>query len=160
MFEFTNPKESEIQHSNMSSSTPPKIGTDHYQPSWLNSHHKNIKGKTYLQKNTLSYNTTNSIEPCFGKRGLNSFPNNKCITRKKFNAFADNTWNVSKMIISVFDAEENLVGNWQNAYYQHFLLFPTLFSEGFFFRGHLKSTLYHTPLYHTIPAFTDFNRET
>ena len=36
------------------------------------------------------------------------------------------------MIISVFDSVENLVGNGENAGYQHFLLFPQFFEKASF----------------------------
>ena len=39
------------------------------------------------------------------------------------------------MMIYVFDRAENIVGKGENAGYQHFLLFPTMFSKAFFFKG-------------------------
>ena len=36
---------------------------------------------------------------------------------------------VAKMMISVFDRVENIVGKGENAGYQHFLLFATMFSK-------------------------------
>ena len=44
------------------------------------------------------------------------------------------------MVISVFDRVENIMGKGENAGYQHFLLFPIMFSKGFFFKG-VKSGL-------------------
>ena len=38
------------------------------------------------------------------------------------------------MMIPVFDRVENIVGKGENAGYQHFLLFPTMFSKGFLYR--------------------------
>ena len=45
------------------------------------------------------------------------------MNRSKFKAFADNTLNVAKLMISLFDTVENTVGKGENAAYQHFLLF-------------------------------------
>ena len=39
-----------------------------------------------------------------------------------------------KMMISVSDRVENIVGKGENAGYQHFLLFPIMFSKDFFLR--------------------------
>ena len=36
------------------------------------------------------------------------------------------------MMISVFDRVENIVGEGENAGYQHFLLFPQCFQKGFY----------------------------
>ena len=36
------------------------------------------------------------------------------------------------MILGVLDKVENIVGKGENAGYQHFLHFPTMFSKGFF----------------------------
>ena len=38
------------------------------------------------------------------------------------------------MMIFLFDRAENTKGKGKNADYQHFLLFPTVFSKAFFFR--------------------------
>ena len=37
-------------------------------------------------------------------------------------------------MISVFDWAENIVGKGENAGYQHFFPFPTMFSKGFLYR--------------------------
>ena len=42
-------------------------------------------------------------------------------------AFAEDGSDVAKVIISVFDRVENIVGNGENASEQHFLLFPQYF---------------------------------
>ena len=47
----------------------------------------------------------------------------------KLKAFADNNLNVAKMMISVCDKFENVVGKGENAGYQHLLLFPQWFSK-------------------------------
>ena len=58
---------------------------------------------------------------------MNGFPDDKIITFIKLKAFADNKFNMEKMIISVFDGVENIVRQGENACYQHFLLFPRCF---------------------------------
>ena len=73
-------------------------------------------------------------EPCSVKRGLNSLPNDKILELTKLKAFADDKFNVSKMMRSVSNREENIVGKGENAGNQHFLLFPTMFSNAFFYR--------------------------
>ena len=54
----------------------------------------------------------------------------------KLNAFADDKFNVAKMItgISVFNGLEHSVGKAENAGYQYFSPFPTKFSKTFFLR--------------------------
>ena len=47
----------------------------------------------------------------------------------KFKAFADDKFNDAKMMISVFDIIENIVGKGENAGNQHFLLFPQCFHK-------------------------------
>ena len=46
-----------------------------------------------------------------------------------FKAFADNKLNVVLTMVSCFDRIENIVGNGENAGYQHFLLFPQCFQN-------------------------------
>ena len=53
----------------------------------------------------------------------------------KFTAFADDKLNT--IMISVSDRVENIVGNGENAGYQHFLLFPQCFQKTSF-SGSLK----------------------
>ena len=55
----------------------------------------------------------------------------------KLKAFADNKLDVSKMMISVYDWAENIVGKGENAGNQHFLLLPQCFPK-FYFSGSLK----------------------
>ena len=59
----------------------------------------------------------------------NSLPNNKILDWSKLKAFADNKIKVAKMMISVFNRVENIVGKGENAGYQHFLLFPQCFQK-------------------------------
>ena len=42
---------------------------------------------------------------------LKAFPNDKILDWSRLKAFADDSLNVTKMIISVFDRVENIVGN-------------------------------------------------
>ena len=49
-------------------------------------------------------------------------------------AFANDQLNVAKMTISLCDRVENTVGKEENAGYQHFSSFPTVFSKALFFR--------------------------
>ena len=44
-------------------------------------------------------------------------------------AFADDKFDVAKIMISVLDSAENIVGKGENAGYQHFLLFPQCFQK-------------------------------
>ena len=46
-------------------------------------------------------------------------------------AFADDKLNVNKMTISLSDRVENTEGKGENAGYQHFLIFPSVFSKAF-----------------------------
>ena len=57
----------------------------------------------------------------------------------KFKEFADDKLNAAKIEISVFDRVEGIVGNGENAVYQHFLykVFKKLLSE-----SHLLSGLF------------------
>ena len=50
----------------------------------------------------------------------------------KLKAFADDNLNVAQMVQYFFDNEENIVGNRENAVYQHFLLVPQCFQKLFF----------------------------
>ena len=65
-------------------------------------------------------------------RSLKSFPNDKILYVIKFKSFADDKINVAQMMVSVLVGVENIVGKGENAGYQHFLLFLTMFSKGFF----------------------------
>ena len=58
---------------------------------------------------------------------VHSLPNDIFFDRTKFKAFADDQLNIAKIIISVFDKIEHIVGKGENAGYQHFLLFPQSF---------------------------------
>ena len=63
---------------------------------------------------------------------VNPFPDDTNLTLSKLKVFADDKINVTQMIISVFDREENIVGKGENTGYQHFLLFPQCFETASF----------------------------
>ena len=60
---------------------------------------------------------------------FNPFPNDKIMTLIKFKGFADDKFNVAKIMISLTDRLENIAGKGENAGYQHFLLFPQCFQK-------------------------------
>ena len=59
---------------------------------------------------------------------LNPFPDDKILDQTKLKVFAFDKLNVSRMIISVFDRVENIVGKGEIACSP----FPTMFLKGFF----------------------------
>ena len=63
---------------------------------------------------------------------LNPLPDDKILDQTKLKAFADNKLNVTKVIISVFDRVENIVGKRRNCLYKQFLLFPQCFQKASF----------------------------
>ena len=65
---------------------------------------------------------------------LNSFPNDNILAVTKLKAFSHNKSNVAKMIISVLDREENIVGKEESACCQHFSFFH-IFFKAFFSRA-------------------------
>ena len=65
-------------------------------------------------------------------QSFNPLPNHKIWALTKLKAVAEEKFNVAEMLISLFDWVENIVGKGENADYQHFLLFPTMFSKGLF----------------------------
>ena len=54
---------------------------------------------------------------------VNSLPNDKFLDWSKFKALADNV-SVTKKLKFVLERVENIMGEGENAGYQHFLLFP------------------------------------
>ena len=48
------------------------------------------------------------------------------------NVSAEDKLNVSDMVISVFDRIENIVGKGENAGFQHFIFFSTMFFEAYY----------------------------
>ena len=65
---------------------------------------------------------------------FNSSPNNKILDWTSLKAFADDISDVAKIMISLKDRVENIVGKGYNAGYQHFILFPQCFQKVFFLR--------------------------
>ena len=63
---------------------------------------------------------------------LNTLPANKILGLSKLKAFADDKLNLTPNIKVVFHKIENIVEKEENAGYQHFFSFPTMFSKGFF----------------------------
>ena len=57
---------------------------------------------------------------------LNPFPHDKILNQTKLKAFADDKLSVTKIIISVYDRVENIVGKGEIACKQ--FLLPTMFS--------------------------------
>ena len=70
----------------------------------------------------------------FDQSRLNSIQNDKVLAMLKLKAFADDKSSFAKMMMSVFDRIENNVEKGENAGYQYFLLFPTMFLNTFFIR--------------------------
>ena len=60
---------------------------------------------------------------------INSLPNNKILALTKLKAFADDKLNVTKMIISVFDRVENIVGKGEIACTSNFSLSHNVFKR-------------------------------
>ena len=60
---------------------------------------------------------------------LNPVPNDKFFNWSKLKAFADDKWNMTVMMIHLFDRVEKTVGKRRKCCYQHFLLFPQCFSK-------------------------------
>ena len=56
-------------------------------------------------------------------------PNNKILDMTKLEAFADNKLHIARMMTSLLDRVENTVGKGENAGYQHFLLFHSVFQS-------------------------------
>ena len=72
---------------------------------------------------------------------FNSLSNDKILDLSKLKAFADDKVNAANMTSYIFDRKENIVGKGEIAGDQHFFLYSTLFSKGFFPRVN-KSTDY------------------
>ena len=64
----------------------------------------------------------------------NSLRNNRSLDWSSLKAFADNKINVTQKFEYVYWKVENIVGKGENAGYQHFILFTTMFWKGFFLR--------------------------
>ena len=68
-------------------------------------------------------------------QAINSLPNNKILDWSKLKALADDKINVAQKLKFVSGRIENIVGKGENVGYQHFLLFPTMFSKVLPLRG-------------------------
>ena len=62
---------------------------------------------------------------------MNSLPYDKFSNLSKLKALADNNVNVREKLKFVLGSMENIVGKGENAGYQHFPPFPTVFSKIF-----------------------------
>ena len=68
--------------------------------------------------------------------GINTLPDDKILDQTKLKAFADDKLNVTKMIISVFESVENIVGKGEIACTRNFFFSHNVFKG--FFRRRLK----------------------
>ena len=62
---------------------------------------------------------------------FNSLPNDTILGMFKFKASVEDKFGVAEIMGFVLEMVENIVGKGENAGYQHFLHFPTMFSKGF-----------------------------
>ena len=88
-----------------------------------------------FQKPSLS----GSLKVGIARERVNSLPNDKILDLSKFKVFADDNFNLTKMVKFFFDKVESLVGKGGNTGYQHFFPFPTMFSKALFLYGLYKS---------------------
>ena len=65
------------------------------------------------------------------------FPKRQFLDWTKFKASADDKLDVAKLMTCIFDGVENIVGQGENAGYQHFLFFQQYFQKASF-SGWLK----------------------
>ena len=73
----------------------------------------------------------------FIRRNTVTLPNENILTLSTLKAITEDKFSVAKMMVSVLDGIENIVGKGENAGYQHFLLFPQCFQK-LSFSGSLK----------------------
>ena len=60
---------------------------------------------------------------------VNSLPSGEILDWSKLKAFADDKLNVDEIMISLSDRIKKIVGKGENAFYQHFLIFPQRFQK-------------------------------
>ena len=60
---------------------------------------------------------------------VNSLPNNKFLDWSKLKALAEDKFDLTKNMKSVFQRLKNILGKRENAGYQHFLPFPQCFQR-------------------------------
>ena len=65
---------------------------------------------------------------------FNSLSNDKILDMTTLKAFACDKINVTQKLKIKLERVEIIAGKGENAGYQHFLLFPTVFSKGLLFR--------------------------
>ena len=70
-----------------------------------------------------------SLKSCRVVKSFKSFPNNKISDQSKLKAVADDKINIITKQKFTSGRIENIVGNGENAGYQHFLLFPQCFQK-------------------------------
>ena len=87
-------------------------------------------------------------------RCINPFPHVKILDQSKLKAFADDELNVAKMIISVFDRVENIVGKGEIACTSNFSFSHNVFKK-LLSQAHQKVSLCGNGLTldHTMPTF-------
>ena len=62
-------------------------------------------------------------------RKIDSVSNKKCLDQSKFKAFADDNLNVYQKLKFASGRVENILGNGENAGYQHFVLLHSVFKR-------------------------------
>ena len=83
------------------------------------------------EQTTLSFPSFRSLHS-YLQNQLNPLQDDKILDQTKLKAFADDKCNVTKMIISVLNRVENIVGKGEIARYEQFLLFPQCFQKACF----------------------------
>ena len=87
---------------------------------------------TLAVKVALNPNTTN--QPIFPSLLFNSLTNDKFLDRSKLKAFADDKLNLAEKIEICFGKGRKHCGKRRKCWLPAFSPFPTVFSEGFYFR--------------------------
>ena len=88
--------------------------------------HPNIKRflDSHLTKRKKNANNQHSL-----LFPVSTLPIDKILDVTKLKAFADDKFNIARMMIFLLDSLENTVGKEENAGYQHFLLYLQCFSK-------------------------------
>ena len=96
---------------------------------------KSLSCKYFIYHHVIASKTQSNFLPCNKHlTSFNSLTNDKILALVTLKAFAEDKFNVVKMMISVFDTVVNIVGKGEHAGNQHFLLFPQCFPQAFFLR--------------------------
>ena len=69
-----------------------------------------------------------------GKWSFKALPYDKILDKFKLKELADDKIDKTQKLKFVLRSKENIVGKGENCGYQHFLLFPTMFSKTYFLR--------------------------